>query len=169
MKSKTRWLVLNLVTLILTAAASDSQAQTVAYRAHGTGRYSPLPTGEYDGRGVGGPLGRHNLFGDVVTLSTADPLVYYFYVPLQQTIGANGDTLLFSGTGRVTLIPIDATWTTFTAVWEGDFIVEGGTGRFARAKPANEPLHIVAVNDPFALSDPERPFSWTLTGRIVLR
>jgi len=169
MKFTKRWLVLNLATLILTAAASDSQAQSVAYRAHGTGRYvpnSPL-AGEYDGRGVGGPLGRHNLFGDVVTSYTADPLVLDFYVPCQQTIGANGDTLLFSGTGRVTLIPIDAT--TFTAVWEGDFVVEGGTGRFARAKPANEPLHIVAVNDPFNPLDPEWPFSWTLTGRIVLR
>ena len=61
------------------------------------------------------------------------------------------------------------THTTVVAIWEGDFVVEGGTGRFAGAQPADEPLHVVAINAPFTVLDPEWSSSWELTGRIVMR
>jgi hypothetical protein len=119
---------------------------------------------------VGTHLGRHTLSGNVATSPTANPLVFDFFLTVpQETVAANGDTLLFSGTGEVELIPLDATYTTFVAIWEGDFVVEGGTGRFAGAQPADEPVRVVAINDPFTLLDPEWSFSWELTGRIVLR
>jgi hypothetical protein len=119
---------------------------------------------------VGTHLGKHTFAGVVATSPTANPLVYDFSLTgTQETVAANGDKLFFSGSGQVELIPLDATGTTFVAVWEGDFVVVGGTGRFAGARPADEPLHVVAINDPFSLLDPVWSFSWELTGRIVLR
>ena len=93
----------------------------------------------------------------------------FWKLVVQETVAAHGDTLFFSGSGQVEFIPLDDTFTTFVAIWEGDFVVVGGTGRFAGAKPAAEPLRVVAINDPFTLLDPAWSFSWELTGRIVLR
>jgi hypothetical protein len=164
-----RWPGLILSTLILSAAPRESGAQSVAYHTHGTGTYSPAP-GDYGGVGVGTHLGRHTFSGKVATSDTGYPLVFDFVLTAPQvTTAANGDTLLFSGSGQVELIPLDDTFTTFMAIWRGDFVVVGGTGRFAGAKPADEPLHVEAINDPFTLDDPVWSFSWELTGRIVLR
>jgi hypothetical protein len=169
MKHMFRWPALVLSTLILSAAARESGAQSVAYHTHGTGSYSPV-TGDYGGNGVGTHLGKHTFAGIVATSPTANPLVFDFVLTAPQvTTAANGHTLLFSGSGQVELIPLDETFTTFIAVWQGDFAVEGGTGRFAGAQPADEPLRVVAINDPFTLIDPEWSFSWELAGRIVLR
>ena len=170
MKPMFRWSALILSTLILSAAARESAAQSVAYRAHGTGSYSPVNF-DYGGVGVGIHLGKHTFLGMVATSPTEDnPLVFDFSLTVpQETEAANGDKLFFTGSGQVTLIPLDATLTTFMARWEGDFVVVGGTGRFAGAKPADEPLRVLAINDPFRLSDLVWSFSWELTGRIVLR
>src|SRR5262249_53360539 len=140
------------------------------YRTHGTGSYSPGTFG-YGGVGVGPHLGRHTFAGVVATSPTANnPLVFDFSLMVpQETVAANGDKLFFSGSGQVEFIPLDDTFTTFVAIWEGDFVVVGGTGRFAGAQPADEPLRVVAINDPFSLLDPVWSFSWELTGRIVLR
>ena len=169
MKHMFRWPALVLSTLILSAAARESVAQSVAYRTHGTGSYSPVTFG-YGGVGVGTHLGKHTFAGKVATSPTDNPLVFDFSLTgTQETVAANGDKLYFSGRGQVELIPLDATFTTFVAVWEGDFVVVGGTGRFAGARPADEPLRVVAINDPFSSLDPVWSFSWELTGRIVLR
>jgi hypothetical protein len=147
----------------------ESLAQTVAYKTSGTGVYSPL-TGDYSGAGVGTRLGAHAFFGNIATSPTANPLVFDFYSTVdQETIAANGDKVFFSFSGQVTLIPLDATFTTFSAVWTGEFVVQGGTGRFANAKPAAEPLKVIATNDPFTFADPEWSFSWQLSGEIKLR
>jgi hypothetical protein len=99
-----RWPFLVLATLILNAAASESGAQSVAYQAHGTGSYSPA-TGDYGGLGVGTHLGRQTFSGNVATSPTANRLVFNFFLTVpQETVAANGDTLLFSGTGQVQLI-----------------------------------------------------------------
>jgi hypothetical protein len=169
MKHMSRWPALILSTLILSAAARESAAQSVAYRTHGTGSYSPVTLG-YGGVGVGTHLGKHTFAGMVATSPTANRLVFDFTLMVpQETVAAHGDKLFFSGSGQVELIPLDAAFTTFVAVWEGDFEVVGGTGRFAGARPADEPLRVVAINDPFSLLDPVWSFSWELTGRIVLR
>jgi len=161
--------MLALTVLFLATTASKSLAQSVAYETHGTGVYSPV-TGNYGGSGVGTHLGEHNFFGNVAVSPTDHPLVFNFYSTApQETIGSNGDKLFFSTSGQVTLIPLDATFTTWSAIWTGDFVVEGGTGRFANAMPAAQPLRVVAINDPFTFLDPEWSFSWEVSGRIVLR
>jgi hypothetical protein len=86
--------------------------------------------------------------------------VYDFFLKVPQTtIAANGDVLLFSGNGRVRLFPFDAAATTFTDIWDAEFVVVGGTGRFVNAQPAQEPVHAVAINDPFTFLESE----WTFT------
>jgi hypothetical protein len=161
--------LLALTVMTLSTTASESHAQSVAYDTHGTGVYSPI-TGIYSGAGVGTHLGAHTFLGNVATSPTATPGVFNFHstVP-QETIAANGDKLYFNTSGQVQLIPLDATFTTFSAIWTGDFVVVGGTGRFANAGPASQPLQVVAINDPFTFSEPEWTFTWKLSGRIVLR
>ena len=67
-------------------------------------------------------------------------MVFNWYsTALQETIAANGDQLYFSASGQVQLIPL-AIPGTFSAIWTGDFVVVGGTGRFANAGPAAQPL-----------------------------
>src|SRR5262249_53282207 len=97
-----------------------------------------------------------------------NPFVYDFHSTAPQvTIAASGDRLYFDFTGQVTLIPLDATLTRFTAIWEADYVV-GGTGRFAHAAPAAGPVKAIAINDPFTRADPIWTFTWTLDGRIRL-
>ena len=57
----------------------------------------------------------------------------------QKTVAADGDPALLRFFGQVELIPLDCTFTTFSAIWTGDFVVVGGTGRFAHRGPAAEP------------------------------
>jgi hypothetical protein len=170
MGQRTRILsVFALSLLSLGTSATTSLAQSVSYHALGTGHYSPS-TGDYGGRGVGTPLGKHTFYGNVVTSPTANPLLFDFYLTVpQETVAANGDTLLFSGAGQVELIPLDSKGMIFSAIWTGDFVVVGGTGRFAGAKPADKPLRVVAINEPFTFLDSQWFFCWSLTGRIVLR
>jgi hypothetical protein len=119
------------------------------------------------GTGHATHLGNLTFFGDVTTARTANPLVFTFqsHGPTT-TIAANGDTLLFTIAGTVQLFTHDGI--TFTAIWTGEFVVVGGTGRFANAGPGPEPLQVVAVNDPFTLTEPEWTFSWTIDGSITL-
>src|SRR5262245_48375203 len=159
--------ILSLV--ILSASVRETLSQTVAYKTSGTGIYAPL-TGDYSGSGIGTHLGAHTFFGNIETSPTANPLVFDFNSTVdQETTAANGDKVFFSFSGQVTLIPLDATFTTFSAVWSGEFVVQGGTGRFANAKPAAEPLKVVAINDPFTFADAEWSFAWELSGEIKLR
>ncbi len=100
---------------------------------------------------------------------TENPLVQDFVNPVPQVIiAANGDELWITLSGQVTLEPQGGTL--FTAVWSGEGVVEGGTGRFANAMPGAQPLKVTAVNAPFDIAkDAEWSFSWTLEGPIVLR
>jgi hypothetical protein len=159
-------LVLTVLTLL--ATAGESFAQMVPYKASGTGIYSPVSR-DYSGSGVATHLGKHTFLGNILTSSTDNLLVFDFVgtVP-QTTIAANGDTILFTLSGQVELIPLDSSFTTFSAIWTGEFVVVGGTGRFANVGPAAQPLQVVAINDPFTFADPEWSFSWTLDGSIVL-
>jgi hypothetical protein len=146
-------------------------AQVVPYRTFGTGTYNPV-TGDYGGSGNGTHVGRHTFSGNVITSPTGDPLVFDFLIPAtdpQETVAANGDKIFFSGSGQVQLIPLDETFTYFSAVWSGTFVVEGGTGRFASVGPGPEPLDVLAVNDPFTFFDPLWSFRWELSGQISLR
>jgi hypothetical protein len=152
----------------LSATARGSLAQTVPYKTSGTGVYSPS-TGDYSGSGVGTFLGKHTFFGNVAITPTGNPLVFDFQgtVP-QETIAANGDMIFFSLSGQVELIPLNSTFTTFSAIWTGEFVVDGGTGRFANSRPAAQPLAVIAINDPFTFADPVWTFSWELDGSTEL-
>jgi hypothetical protein len=111
MKHMFRWPALVLSILILSAAARESRAQSVAYHTHGTGSYSPA-TGEYGGVGVGTHLGRHAFLGKVAASGPpGSPILNFVLTVPQQTVAANGDALYFSGSGRVQLIPLDSTYT----------------------------------------------------------
>lgn len=154
---------------ILSATIRESLAQTVPYKTKGTGIYSPV-TGDYSGSGTGTHMGAHTFFGNIAISPTANPFVFDFHSTVDQTtIAANGDILFFSVSGQVELVPLDSTFTTFSAIWTGDFVVTGGTGRFAGAKPASQPLAVIAINDPFTFADPQWSFSWTLTGQIKVK
>lgn len=155
MKQLRQLAIATLALFVQSAIAQQSVAQTVPYRAIGTGAYSPLD-GDYGGSGVGSPLGKHTCFGNVETTPTADPLVFGLQstVP-QKTIAANGDVIFFNSSGQVQLIPLDKTQTTFSAIWTGQFVVVGGTARFARVKPGPEPLQVVAINLPFTCAESE--------------
>jgi hypothetical protein len=159
-------IVLSFMALWVTAGVSH--AQIVPYKASGTGVYTPS-TGDYSGPGVATHMGQLTYVGNVAVFPTSNPLVFDFQSTVdQETIGATGDKIFFSFSGQVELIPLDDVFTTFSAVWSGEFVVEGGTGRFARVGPADEPLQVVATNDPFTIADPEWTYTWTVDGKIKL-
>ena len=144
----------------------DSDDDSVPYEGSGTGVYYES-TGDYTGSGTGTPLGYHTFVGNVITIPTADPLVFKFHSTTpQETTSAQGK-IFFSSSGTIVLTPVDQTH--FVAKWTGDFVVLGGTGVYANARPAEHPLKVVAINDKFSFQDPFWSFSWTLTGRIVLK
>jgi hypothetical protein len=51
----------------------------------------------------------------------------------------------------------------------GNLVVVLGTNHLAGAHRADEPLRVVAINDPITFFDPALSFSWELTGRMVLQ
>ena len=155
------------VLVTLSANARESFAQVVRYKASGTdASYSPL-TGYYSGAGRATHLGKVTVFGYVTTSPTANPLVYTFESNgPTTTVNAHGDSILFTVSGTVELSTVDGV--TFTAIWSGEFVVVGGTGRFANVGPGPEPLQVVAINEPFTFADPEWTFSWTVDGSITL-
>ena len=147
----------------------ESDDNSVPWCTKGVGVYQAA-TGHYYGTGTGTPLGDHKLYGQVITYQTNDhPLTFAFYsVTPQKTIAANGDEIDFSSYGTVVVSPAPGKAGYFVAKWTGNFFVVGGTGRFKDARPAEYPLTVVAINEPYQLTDPSWKFSWTLTGRIVL-
>jgi hypothetical protein len=157
-----------LTVVALSASAGECLAQIVPYKTSGTGIYSPV-TGDYSGSGVGTHMGLHTFLGNVAISPTANPFVFDFHgTAPQKTIAADGDHLFFDFSGQVVLIPLDPTFTTFSAIWTANFVVVSGTGRFAHAGPAADPVLAIAINDPFTFTDPAWSFSWELTGKIRL-
>ena len=155
--------------LISNTTASVSLAQVVPYKAAGTGVSSPV-TGDLSGPGKATHLGKLTFTGQVETFSVPENRFAFTFQSTEpiEDVAANGDTILFETHGLVTLIPRDSTFTTFTAHWTGKFVVIGGTGRFAKVGPADEPLDVVADHSPFTFLDPEWSFSWEINGQIVL-
>ncbi|WP_169981052.1 hypothetical protein [Tautonia rosea] len=163
-----------LTTIVLSVHARESSAQVVPYKARGIGFYTPNETltgGSYVVEGLGTHLGRHTGFGALKTEPTENPLVLNF-VGIDEAgwIAADGSTVSVSmGEGQVQLIPLDPNFTTFTAVWTTTFTIEGGTRRFANAGSADEPLTVIAINQPFTFADPVWVFDWTVNGKFRLR
>ena len=166
-------LKMQVTSVVLTASAlcaftSQARAQTIPYRTTGIGVYSPS-SGNYGGSGAGVPLGRLTFSGNVAVFPTANPLVFDFYSTIpQETLGASGDMIYFTSSGQVELIPLNSQSTIYSAIWTGQFVVAGGTGRFANVGPAAHPLSVIAINVPFTFADPEWTFFWGLDGSIEL-
>jgi hypothetical protein len=149
-------------------AGSEALARPVPYKAAGTGAYSPV-TGDYCGPGISTRFGRLTFAGNIATTPTDNPLVFNFHSTVDQVnTHANGDKISFAVSGSVQLIPLDDSFTTFTAVWTGEFTVTGGTGRFEGAKPADKPISVIAVNAPFTFAESEWFFVWKVDGEIEL-
>lgn len=152
-------------------SATCAVGQVVPYKTTGVGVYQPV-NGNYGGSGTGTHVGNHTFVGNVLTSPTSHPLVFDFEILTsnpQVTIAANGDRVFYSGSGQVQLIPLEPTFTFFSAVWSGTFVVEGGTGRFATMAPGPQPLNVVAINQPFTFADPQWAFTWQLNGFVQLR
>lgn len=148
--------------------ADQSWGQTVVYDGQGDGWYSPA-TGDYGGTGEATHLGNHTILGNVETIPTSLLTAIWYSTTPQETVAADGSILYFDAVGTVELIPLDNTFTTFSAIWTGEFKVAGGTGRFANVQPADEPLKVEAINAPFTLTDTVWDFAWTLEGQIKLK
>ena len=146
-----------------------SEAQVVPFQARGdNAQYSPV-TGEYSGIGRGTHVGLHANRGqiDLPIVPTGNPGQFHWVTAEPHVItAADGSTISLAGTGLVQLIPLAEGL--FSAVWRANFVVQGGTGRFANVGPGNGTIVVEAINDPFLLSDPIWTFSWTFNGTIDL-
>ncbi len=143
-------------------------AQIVPYQVSGTGGVNPV-TGDFGGTSKGLHLGKFTYIGNALVVGL-DPLIGDFegtWTASDTQVAANGDELHLVGEGTITLIPLGGTM--FGAVWSGDWTVTGGTGRFENAGPGPDPIHMVAVNDPFDIAiDPIWYFSYEKFGKFDL-
>lgn len=156
----------------LLATTQSAVGQTVPFYADGFGAYTPAD-GTFVAPGVGTRLGRYVTLGGVVVTPTDNPLVSKFESTAEGNVGiatgaSSGDSLLTRfENGIVTLTPTGNP-DEFTAIWEADAVVLGGTGDFENAKPTRKPLRVVAINAAFQLTDATWKFKWTLEGNINL-
>lgn len=155
---------------------SPADAQIVPFRTVTRDAvYSPC-TAEYSGTGKATRMGKVTFEGVAIPLPTDNPLLFDWIGLSHEITAANGDTIEMSGGGTLQLIPVDPLdpETGFTAIWSGEFIVSGGTGRFRKVTGVpDEPLIVEAINKPFAFppdceSNPLWEFSATIKGPIDL-
>jgi hypothetical protein len=169
-----------LAIIILTASARDSFAQTVPYKTKGKNAVYTPSTGDYGGFGVGTHMGKHSFFGNVTVkpdpTDPNNPLKGTFVTTpdtVQEVTAADGSKFFSKFSGKVQLkfmgVVPNTTIPIFTARWEGQFVVVGGTGRFANVKPAAQPLQVIAVNHPFTFLDQQWYFDWEIDGQIILK
>lgn len=169
------------VSLIMAVAAltclagQNAYGQLIPYKASGTNAVFSQATGDFSGVGVATYFGRSFHAGTLRTgtlvtgptgLLTAN---FESTSPMVITAANRRDTLQLWLQGQVEFVPLDETFTVFTAVWSAQANVVGGTGRFANVKPGPEPLSVVATNEPFRLTDPQWEFAWTFGGNFRLR
>ena len=166
--------------IILTASARDSFAQTVPYKTMGKNAVYTPSTGDYGGFGVGTHMGKHSFFGNVTVKPDPNepnnPLKGTFMTTpdtVQEVTAADGSKFFSKFSGKVQLkfmgVVPNTTIPIFTARWEGQFVVVGGTGRFANVKPAAQPLQVIAVNHPFTFLDQQWYFDWEIDGQIIMK
>ena len=147
----------------------NAYGQLVPYKAQGTDAVFFPATGDFGGVGVATHFGRSLQTGSLATMPTGPLTAEFVSTSAMVITAANGDTLLLWMQGEVEFVPLDSTFTVFTAMWSAQADVVGGTGRFANAQPGPEPLSVIATNEPFALTDPQWKFSWEFSGKFRLR
>jgi hypothetical protein len=168
MRTISNRIALIVVGSLVTLLPQVGQAQMVPFHAEGEmAEYSPV-TGEYTGGGRGTHIGDHMNTGQVGSIVPTGNPGEFFWVTAEPHIitAADGSTISLVGVGVVQLIPLGND--EFSAIWSAEFVVQGGTGRFANVKPGDGPIAVEAINDPFFLNDPVWTFSWTFDGTINL-
>lgn len=151
--------------LLLTLAflTRQSDAQVVPYRVVGTGGINAV-TGEFGGPSIGRHMGRMTYTGTSVTVPDANDPFLLHYTASDVQVAADGSELHLSGIGTVTLIPLGGNL--FSAEWDGDWTIVGGTKRFANASGT---VQLRAVNEPFDIvNDLVWYYSYEKTGEFDL-
>jgi len=168
MRTISNRIALVVVGSLVTLLPQVGKAQVVPFHARGElAEYSSV-TGDYSGAGRGTHVGYHMNTGQVGSIvPTGNPGQFQWTTAKPHVItAADGSTISLLGGGVVQLIPLGGD--VFSAVWIANFVVQGGTGRFANVKPGHGPIVVEAINEPFLLSDPIWKFSWTFGGTIDL-
>ena len=160
-----------LVAIVVAMLPQRALAQVVPFRAMGeNAQYNP-GTGQYVGGGQGTHIGRLAGQGQVQLpiVPTGNPGQFLWKTAVPHVItAADGSTISLIGGGLVQLIPLDTNIGLFSAVWQAEFEVQGGTGRFFNVGPGSGPIAVEAINQPFFLTDPLWKFSWSMKGTIDL-
>lgn len=160
------------VTLVaLSLSVQNVYGQVVPYKSGGVNAvYSPQ-TGDFSGFGLATHLGKNSFQGNVAAAPTGQLTAAFKSTTQTVVVGASGDQLHLKLLGEVQFVPLynSASGPVFSAVWSGQAVVLGGTGRFANVKPGPQALTLYAVNDPFTFKDEQWTFSWRIAGMIRLR
>ena len=179
MKTTRNLLATLTIVTAMVAMTESSNAQNVPFKASGTNAVYNTATAETIGPGHATHMGNAVGAGLAIPGGEVDPVnfpgLFYWTAANYSMTASNGDKIFFNGGGTVQFIPIVGS--TYFAVWSGEFNVEPGqgTGRFSTAGPADEPISVQAINDPFQLDANGDPlpgaiwtYSWTLDGKIDL-
>lgn len=155
------------------AAGPAAFAQRIPFYAEGFGTYNPVAQG-YVAPGVGTRLGRYVNSGELELQPTIFPNLLRFESSTANLGLSDDGTVLETEfrNGLVLLQPGEADpetgETIFTATWLARVVVTGGEGAYSGVRGTRRSLWLVAVNEPFKLSDPEWNFSWKLFGDVRL-
>jgi hypothetical protein len=154
-------------------------AQIVDYRVWGTGNYSPeaVPqpgcnaSGPFSGPSEGLGMGQVQFAGFACfpTELNPDPNASSFIWTATDTQTAeDGDQIFLEGRGTwtPTVVGMDGDVPILTAVWDGEWTIVDGTGRFAGAKAIE--IKMIAENLPFKFTDPVWQFTYEKVGQIQL-
>lgn len=167
MKASSFTVVLMLALSVVFSASTGLQAQTLPYIALGTGaQYNPA-NGDYSSDGIGVPIGRHNIVGNVVPDGTFFPRPGVFFEGTfegTQVVSTRLGKIYMDLSGDV-LLEIDETTGVATGTWYLTFEITGGTGLYRHASGS---LKGVAVNPPFDPNSTMWGFNWAMRGRINL-
>lgn len=167
--------------IVALCTADPAAAQVVPYRVWGTGNYRPdaVPaegcnaSGPFSGPSQGLHMGRvaYQGFACFPTALNTDPAATSFiWTASDVQVAANGDKLYLEGIGtwtpRFEGLDEETGEPIFTAVWDGEWFIVGGTGRFANATTVS--IRMIAENLPFKFSDPVWRFTYEKVGQIDL-
>ena len=168
--------VLTVCTILVGLQSQNCQGQVVPYRLFGIGVADP----------VGGDAGLGSFYGPAFGRFIG-PLYYYAQateiIPIDENMDGipegftyqaidtqtawDGSEIYLYGEGTATLFPRpDLGPFIFEAVWDGDWTILGGSGRFENAESEPGAIDLFVYFYPFDLTDNDtlRPFFYTKTG-----
>jgi hypothetical protein len=166
--------------IVALCTAAPAAAQVVPYRVWGTGIYKPnvvpidgcIASGPFSGPSQGLHMGRvaYEGFACFPSELNTGSTTSFIWTADDVQVAANGDELHLHGMGTWTPEVVGLDEETgepiLTAVWDGEWIIVGGTGRFANARSVS--IRMIAKNLPFKYSDPEWEFTYEKVGQIDL-